>query len=493
MRAAVAALPVLLVPALGLAQGGFHPDSWVWATTLAAWAVALVAVFDPDLGALRRGWVWLAATAAVAAWTLLSAVWSAVPSQTFLEARRALLYLGVVAALLALWRRGSQRILVLWTHAAITALLAYSLLRYLFGTRHFDPYDAYLLSRPVGYANAVGILATIALLLAAGIVDGSRRERVFAVGSAPLLGLVLMLTDSTGAGLGLFVGAAVVAIGARSPRRALAALALVGVPAGAGVALGRLSRFAETVPTPRLSGAPIAGIVLVLVLAAAAAAVPLRLPAAAPIAPERRRWLIGAVVVVVLAVGVAGVAQSKSKEPRASYWHVAWSQVKANPVLGDGAGTYGRYWVLSGREATRGGALDAHSLYLETLSELGPIGLVLLAAMLLAPLRRPVGFYAAAALGAYTAFLAHAGLDWDWELPVVVVAALCCAAAVSAPDRPVARPARGALRAAVVAAALAAAACAIAGASSSTEPGATKAPRSGAFVQTRFVSVRYLL
>ena len=57
--------------------------------------------------------------------------------------------------------------------------------------------------------------------------------------------------------------------------------------------------------------------------------------------------------------------------------------------------------------------------------------------------------YVPAAAGAYAAFLVHAGLDWDWELPAVVVAALCCAAAVATaelePGRALGRRCRGML------------------------------------------------
>jgi hypothetical protein len=35
-----------------------------------------------------------------------------------------------------------------------------------------------------------------------------------------------------------------------------------------------------------------------------------------------------------------------------------------------------------------------------------------------------------AAAGAYTAYLVHAGVDWDWEVPAVTLAALACAGAL---------------------------------------------------------------
>ena len=148
-------------------------------------------------------------------------------------------------------------------------------------------------------------------------------------------------------------------------------------------------------------------------------------------------------------------------------------------MLGTGAGTFAIYWVDSGEEIAHAGALDAHSLYLETLAELGPVGLTLLAVMLLAPLAAAIGRrtspYVPAAAGAYVAFLVHAGLDWDWEMPAVVVAALACAAALllsgDAPERPVPR----ALRIAVLVLALVLGGCAIAGARSHAVPAAVAA------------------
>jgi hypothetical protein len=102
-----------------------------------------------------------------------------------------------------------------------------------------------------------------------------------------------------------------------------------------------------------------------------------------------------------------------------------------------------------------------------------------------------------AAAGATIAFLVHAGLDWDWEMPAVVVAGLACAAVVAFADSAVgddeSSPALPtALRATALVAALLAGAAAIAGARSTTEPSARtstdpltiEAPRSGASNRT---------
>src|SRR5207244_12521462 len=80
-----------------------------------------------------------------------------------------------------------------------------------------------------------------------------------------------------------------------------------------------------------------------------------------------------------------------------------------------------------------------HNLYLETLAELGPAGLLLLVLVLGAPLvalrRARSSPLAAAAFAAYVAYLAHAAIDWDWEMPAVTLAALFCGLALLAAAR----------------------------------------------------------
>ena len=489
-----AAIPLVLIPALGFAQGGYQPGAWVWAGALAAWACGVAVVVTADAGALRRAWPWALAWAAMLLWTILSASWSAHASQSVLEARRTLLYGAVVLALLVLARPGSSRLLVPATQVAISAVLLYALARYLLGARRAVEFEGYLLSRPLGYANAVGILAVLGTLLAIGLVagDAGRGQRAAAAASVPLLALALVLSGSTASWLALGTGTAVTALVTPSTPRLFGALAAVTPPAALAAGLARYSRFDALTPEPRLSGAALCGAALgCAVLAAVAVTVlPLRDLRAAG---GRSRSLVLAAVVVAAVVATAGIARSGATQPRASYFGVAWhDEVTAHPLLGTGAGTFGLYWARSGKQAALGGALDAHSLYLETLAELGPVGLFLLALLLLAPLRgalrRRRAPYVPAALGAYVAFLVHAGLDWDWEVPAVVVAGLCCAAAVTTAELPPARPLAARTRGALLAVTLALGGCAIAGARSNTVPAAApkteKAPPSGAFSKT---------
>src|SRR5439155_13340329 len=113
---------------------------------------------------------------------------------------------------------------------------------------------------------------------------------------------------------------------------------------------------------------------------------------------------------------------------RPQYWKAAWNDWRAHPWLGSGAGTYEEIWARHRPLGNK--VLDAHSLYAETLAELGVPGLTLLIAALAVPLaavrrarRHPLG---AAVCAAYVAFLFHIGVDWDWEMPVVILLGLFC-------------------------------------------------------------------
>ena len=507
-RAGAASIPLVLIPALGVQQGGFDPSAWVWAGALAAWAAALGLVLG-GTGRLRRDAPWGIAGAALLLWTLASTIWSAAPAQSLLEARRTLVYGAVVLALIVLARRHSARLLLAATHAAITALVLYALVRYLLGPRPVLEFEGHLLSEPLGYANAVGILAAMAVIVSVGRMTdaGSTRGRAALAALVPPLVLALELTGSDASWLALVIGLATTA--ALDPhRRALARSIAVVTPAAlAAAALGHVSHLTSSAASPRIDGFPV--LLIALACAGAAAAMHARTgrTSAVMISPasagSARRLLVGGALALA-GVGVFGVILGGATEPRVSYYHVAWHDFLAHPMLGSGAGTFGHAWLESGQVVQWGGALDAHSLYLETLAELGPVGLCLLAAFLLYPLGRAVERrtlpLAPAAAGATVAFLLHAGLDWDWELPAVVVAGLACCAAVAfaeSEDAEEASPAPSLIRAAALAAALLAGAAAVAGARSATEPSAgsvtNEAPQSGASIQPgSFETDRYL-
>jgi hypothetical protein len=126
---------------------------------------------------------------------------------------------------------------------------------------------------------------------------------------------------------------------------------------------------------------------------------------------------------------------------RTETWRQAWRDFEDHPALGSGAGTFELYWLQ--HRTTPGNVRDAHSLYLEVLAELGPVGLLLLVAALGVPLlavgRARFHAYGPGAFAAYLAFLLHAGVDWDWEMPAVTIVGLFCGAALLLAVRPTRR------------------------------------------------------
>ncbi len=109
--------------------------------------------------------------------------------------------------------------------------------------------------------------------------------------------------------------------------------------------------------------------------------------------------------------------------------------VPDEPLLGTGAGSFEARFVREGSIALP--ARDAHNLYLETLAELGPVGLALLLATLAVPLTAipqaaPVQRVGPAAAAAFVAYLLQAGLDWDLGDPRRNGAGIFCAAVLLA-------------------------------------------------------------
>ncbi|MES1247889.1 MAG: O-antigen ligase family protein, partial [Actinomycetota bacterium] len=162
---------------------------------------------------------------------------------------------------------------------------------------------------------------------------------------------------------------------------------------------------------------------------------------------RRRRLLVVAVAIAVL----FAAPYVHGPNERTHYWRVAAREWVAHPVLGSGAGTYVNWW-----ERTRDVSVqteEAHSLYLETLAELGLLGLALVVAALAWPLVRTRRADLAAGIAA---FAVGAAVDFDWELAGVTVPAIVLAALATSdgPSRPAPLRAVLPVGAAVAAAAL---------------------------------------
>jgi hypothetical protein len=128
----------------------------------------------------------------------------------------------------------------------------------------------------------------------------------------------------------------------------------------------------------------------------------------------------------------AGRLGSVAGQSRYQLWSTAVRENSSEPLTGTGSGSFEFWWNRDGdtTETVR----DTHSLYLQTLGELGIVGLALLAAFLLTLLAggvrrllaassrdRPLH---AAAIAGFLAFCITAIFDWMWQLPALAVAAL---------------------------------------------------------------------
>jgi len=467
------------VAGLGAVDGGYFPNSWGLAC-LGLVVVAACAVLVADLPRPSRPQLaFLAGLAALALWAGLSTLWSAGATAPMLEAERGLLYVAAAAAAIVLLSsRAALAPLLAGVVAGAVAVSLYALATRLFPGHiggAYDPSSGYQLAEPLGYWNALGLLAAMALLLAGGFVAHGEHvlTRVLAAISVVVLLPTLYFTFSRGALAAFAVGA--VAQIVLDPRRVrlLATALLLGAPAAFGVFLASRSHAltapGDSLTTAQREGRQIAVWLVMLALAAAASAVALHVVDRRVRFPRRAGFILVAafaalsVLVPIAAVVAAGgpvdvverAADAFGEEPppgdgdlqrrllstsgngRSEYWRVAWSLVREEPLLGGGAGSFEAHWFRERTVAFQ--ARDAHNLYLETLAELGPAALGLLLGTLAIPLlalRRARGFtFAPAAAGAYVAYLAHAGVDWDWEIPAVTVSAICCAAVLLAWNR----------------------------------------------------------
>jgi O-antigen ligase len=386
-------LPLALVGGVALDNGGFDATSWGWSTLLPLVIVGVALVVGRARAPNGLALAFLGLLGAFAAWTWLSVAWSNDVGASVLDAERVLLYLSAVAAFLLLDRSQVTRFLFgLLAAVSLVGVWALSL-RAFGGPGSYDVASVSAdatkrLAAPVGYSNALGLLAAIGIVLALGLAV--RLRRPFAAAPVFVLAPTLYFTYSRGAWLALAAGG-------------IAALGLT---------------------VPRMSRRTVVGVAILVICAGAIALVRVGGPggairefshAAPSVKADRSRRLF-----------------SLSGSSRAQYWHVAWRDYRHHPWLGSGAGSFQREWLRS-RPADLP-VLDAHSLYLETLAELGPGGLGLLAALLALPVaaglisrKQPL---AAPAFGGYVAYLVHAAQDWDWELPAVTLAGLGCAVAL---------------------------------------------------------------
>jgi len=465
-------VPGGLTVAFAFASGGFLPRPVALAATaLVVLLVLRITAGARVWGALSAGYVaGAAALGLLAGWTLLSATWSDAAARALTEYDRVLLYLLGFVVLGSLGRTAARLRWVVRSvaAAAFVVCLCGLITRLAPDLWSIDPtVAADRLSYPLGYWNALGLLAAIGIILCLGLTSDDREppiSRVLAAVALPVLAPTLLLTFSRGA---IAVGAiGILALIVAGRPRALLSGLLVAVPSIAVTALAAYDANLLATDDPVSAAATGQGhevaivVVVCAVLAAAVRALLLLLDrrmARWSLPRSLRRPLVGwgatatvvaAVLVVALVLGAPNAVErqydrfveggqvgstqadlrSRLTDPgnngRLGQWRVSLDAFEREPVRGGGAGTYPLDWDRDRPEAYQ--VEDAHSLYAEVMGELGIIGLLLVAAALLlvlgAFLARARGedrVIGGALFGAGLAWTLHAGIDWDWEMPAV--------------------------------------------------------------------------
>jgi hypothetical protein len=459
-RAALTAVQagLLLLPVvLAFFSGAFFEGARLIAA-ICAWALlALAALAVPGLPLPRAkpARAALVALAGLAAWTWIAASWSSSPAGADQELELALLYLPALAAGAIAWTdRRAARMVEPALAAGALIVIGYGLSgRLLPGVVHLHATARAggRLEQPMTYWNATGALAAIGLVLCArvaGDVTRPRALRIAAAAAAAPLGMGAYLSFSRGAIACLLAGLAALVAFDRSRAQLRAALIALGAGALAGAAAAPFGAVRALHPG-HATAEGLAVLALLAVTAAGAALLqaragerrsPLRLGTAPVVAVVVALALLPYAAVVLAerggpsrdaAFGATNARLSDVGTHRLSYWRVAVDVAADHPIAGAGPGAFAVEWLR--RRTIDERVRNAHSLELQTLADLGLVGLALLAGVLAATAlaaRRVLGADRALAAGPAAAALTwalHAGLDWDWEMPAVTLVAVALA------------------------------------------------------------------
>lgn len=468
----------MLAGGVAAADGGFFPESWSWVAVGTLFVATLLLIVRPRTSLRALDLVFLGGLVLYGGWIALSTLWSTTTPGAIDDGWRMLAYVGAVGLCLLVLERRTVPQLLGGVLAGVVLVAGYALLTRLLPDRFggLENLSTLRLSDPVGYWNGLAIYSAMGTLLALGFAARARHPLARGLSAAlPVVLLTAMyFTFSRGAWIALGIGlTAAVAVDARRLQLVLTGLVIAPWAALALVFAARadaLSTQGASLDNAVDQGGNLLALVAVFALAAAACGGGLALAGRrVAVGAGVRAGFAGALVLLALAgagtiwaeygspwslaergwnqfraspkstgADVSGRLFDLSSNGRVDLWTVAWGDFESNPLAGKGASSFEQSWYE--RRPDTAVARDAHSLYLETLAELGLVGGVLLALALGTPL---VAFVRArrsprvvGAFAAYVAFLAHAGVDWDWELAGVTLVALLAGCALVARARP---------------------------------------------------------
>ncbi len=479
---------VALIVYMSLRAGGYDAIPRDEVGIIVVWGlllgVAVGALSIERIGIQTR--VVLALFVGLVAWTALALGWTQSAERTMTELARAVTYLGVFVLALAVQRGRRWRALLYGVTTGIAIVAGLAVLSRLH-PQWFPPNELgrvltgieieRRLAYPLNYSSALGAFAAMGLplLLAASSSARTLAGQLLAAAAFPIAGLAYYLSSSGTATVVLVACLLAFFLLApdRLPKVATLAIGAAGT-AILGHAVDHRAALDRGIPTPLAKSQ---GDEVLLILIAVCAAVAIcqygislavrhaRRPAWLLISPRAAAVATAVAILIALPIAVAAGAPGEAKDRwdnfknrsggapstasrssqilntsgsgRYQFWTSAVDAYKTESFHGIGPGTFEFWWA---QHASYAGAFvrDAHSLYLETLAELGIVGFVLVTGLVLAilgigtvrTLRGPpdLRLALAAATSGGVAFAVAAGLDYIWEIGVMPIAFFLLAA-----------------------------------------------------------------
>jgi O-Antigen ligase len=465
-------LGVALVAGVLLLAATFSGDAFATAAGALVAAAVLGALALLGFVPLARGGAALVgALLALAAWSGVSVAWSIAPDLSWDELNRGLVYaaFAVVGVVLGSQGRRAARVAAAVLVVVLGATILWALAGKAIPSLFPDGGRAARLRDPIGYWNALALLADALLVLGLWLAATPGLRRAFRLAGAVLsfCAVVAVLLAASRAG----VAGAVVAVlvwlwlGRERVERALLALA-VSVPGilVAGWAFTRpgLVDDGQEHATRVADGRWFA---LALLLGAAAVAAGTEAVLRLELRGSSRRLLgrslaaglVALLLVGALTVAIAGDPLSSGRSVRQGpgrlaeaglnnrreFWLEALRVAQQEPLTGTGAGTFEIARRTVRDDATS--AVEPHSMPLQFLAGTGPLGVLLFAAVVAAAAAAAVGalrrlegeeWRAAATLATVpVVYLLHALVDYDWDFIAVTAPALVAAGALATAGR----------------------------------------------------------
>ncbi len=423
-------------------------------------------------------------------WSLTSTAWAESVENAVVSGNRWLVYGALLLLMLVLLRSERRSAVLLWAAGLGVGAVAISVLARLLGANPGALFLGGRLNSPLGYINGEGCLFVMGFWLCFAAAEAKRALVAGpAAGMATLMACLALLSQSRGTALAM-LGSLIVVV-ALVPGRTRRIYGLLVVAAGVAAAAPDLlhvydHRAAGAIPAE--VGHAAGGAALLAAVAAGLAWGLFTLGWGLVV--SRRPWssqaratgsLLLVIPIVVALVVAAGSAQRIDRsvrnqwhafthlaEPGSSsvtssagqsrllsgagnrydYWRIAWRVWRSNPAIGVGAGNYPRSYYQ--QRATTEDIEQPHSVELQTLSELGLLGALLLACFIAGVgwgavrMRRRAAHASlpralmVGGLGAFAAWLVQTSVDWMHLLPGLTAIALV-GAAVLLRSRPAAR------------------------------------------------------